>query len=136
MRNLSIVGLVVGLLGFASVAAGDDKDVAGTWKWSVERKGKGKGKATETTLRLKVEGEKVTGTVSVSFGGKDIESKIEDGKIKGGELSFTVTRAFNDKKFSTKYNGKFSGDTIKGTISSDFGGKENKRPWEAKRAKD
>jgi hypothetical protein len=36
-------------------------------------------------------------------------------KYKDGELSFTITRERNGQKMTTKYAGKVSGDTIKGS---------------------
>ena len=51
--------------------------------------------------------------------GKATEVKIEDGKYKDGEVTFTVTREFNDQKFVTKYAAKVDGDTMKGTATSD-----------------
>ncbi|MBY0513409.1 MAG: hypothetical protein K2P78_05805 [Gemmataceae bacterium] len=133
MKTLMSVAMALSLAGLAGAAgAADDKDVTGTWKWTTERQGQ----KTETTLKLKAEGEKVTGAVSSNFGGKDAETKIENGKYKEGELSFTVTREFKDQKFTTKYSGKVTGDTINGTAVSERDGKENKRDWEAKKAKD
>jgi hypothetical protein len=60
---------------------------------------------------------------------------ITDGKFKDGEVTFTVTREFKDQKFVTKYAAKVEGDTIKGTATSDFGGKEFKQEFEGKRVK-
>lgn len=129
MRQLAIAGLVAGLVGLvgAAVAADDKADPTGTWKWTTKF---GK-QERETTLKLKKQGDKLTGTIS---GGK-METKITDGKFKNGEVSFTVTREFKDQKFVTKYDGKLTGDTIKGTVKGSFGGKDFEREWEAKRAK-
>src|SRR6478735_8090236 len=120
------VGLVAGLL--APAATADDKkaDATGTWKWSVERNGN----TVETTLKLKQDGEKLTGTISGRGGN---ETAIEDGKVKGDDVSFQVTRTFNDNKFVMKYEGKLSGDTIKGKSKFEREGQEQSRDWEAKR---
>jgi hypothetical protein len=139
MRTLIAAGLVLGLVGLT--AAQDKKtDPTGTWKWSSERNGQKR----ETTLVLKVEGDKVTGTVTGGGrggkGGKGGqkgtrggEAKIEDGKFKDGEVTFTVTRTFNDQKFVTKYTAKLDGDTLKGTVTSTRGGEEQQQEFEAKR---
>jgi hypothetical protein len=128
MKKLAFAGFVLGLFGLIGTVAAADKDsVTGTWKWTV----KFNDKEFEQTMKLEQKGDKVTGTVSAGKG----ESKIEDGTIKNGELKFTVTRTRKDQKFVSKYQGKVSGDTIKGTITSDFNGKEFKRDWEAKRSK-
>jgi hypothetical protein len=126
MKKYAAAAFLVGLFGIAYAA-----DPSGTWTWKTKF-GKD-GKEVEQTLKLKVDGDKVTGTMSGGRGGKG-ETKIEDGKFKGDEISFTVTREFKDQKFVTKYTGKVTDDTIKGETVSDFNGKEIKRDWEAKRA--
>jgi hypothetical protein len=128
MKKLAFAGFVLGLLALTAPATAADKDdVTGTWKSTF----KFNDKEFTQTFKLEQKGDKVTGTVS---GGKN-DTKIEDGTIKGGELKFTVTRERNGQKFTSKYTGKVSGDTIKGSVTSDFNGKENKRDWEAKREK-
>ena len=44
-----------------------------------------------------------------------------------------MTREFNGNKFTAKYNGKISGDSIKGKIETERNGQSNSRDWEAKR---
>lgn len=128
MRALMLTAFVLGSVGL--VGAADDKaNPTGTWKWEVMFKDQKR----EQTLKLKLEGDKLTGTMP---GRKDTETKIEDGKFKDGVVSFTVTRERGDQKFVTKYKGKLTGDTIKGTIESERGGKSRSRDWEAKRVKD
>lgn len=129
MKKLAIVALVVGLAGLAGGARAEDKKGAepgGTWKWTVERGGQKR----DVTLKLEHKDGKLTGTVSA---GKDTETKIEDGTFKDGEVKFNVTRERNGEKFTSKYTGKLDGDTIKGAYETTFGGKEQKRDWEAKR---
>jgi len=138
MKRFAVVAFLVGIVGTVGFAgaAKPDPDPTGTWKWT-SKFGKGdKAKEVENTLKLTYKDGKLTGTVSGGFGGKDTESKIEDGKYEKGELSFTVTREVKDNKFTTKYTGKVADDTIKGTITSNFGDKEFKQDWEAKRVKD
>jgi hypothetical protein len=129
MRTLIAAGLILGLAGLT--AAQDKKsDPTGTWKWETERNGQKR----ETVLKLKLEGDKLTGTITAGRG-KDqpTEVKIEDGKFKDGEVTFTVTREFNDQKRVTKYAAKVDGDNMKGTATSERDGKEQKREFEAKR---
>ncbi len=131
MRTLIAAGLVLGLAG---LAVADDKKAnpAGTWKWETERNGQKR----ESTLKLKVDGDKLTGTITSGGGkGKAMDVDIEDGKFKDGEVSFTVTREFNNQKFTTKYTAKVDGDTMKGSSTSDRNGKEQKQDFEAKREK-
>jgi hypothetical protein len=110
-------------------------DPAGTWTWSSP--GRGGGEPRKTTLKLKVEGDKLTGNVSMPGrqGGQATETAISDGKVKGDEISFTVTREVNGNKFTAKYNGKVTGDAIKGKIESERNGQTQSRDWEAKRDK-
>lgn len=129
MRTLIAAGLILGLGG---LAAADDKkaDPGGTWKWETERGGQKR----ETTLKLKLDGDKVTGTITGGRGkGEDV--KIEDGKFKDGQVTFSVTRERGDAKIVTKYAAKADGDTLKGTATSERGGRERTQEFEAKREK-
>jgi hypothetical protein len=131
MRALALAAFVLGSVGLAGATAAQGKaDPTGTWKWEDTIKDQKR----ERTLKLKLEGTKLTGTMPGRKDGQ--ETKIEDGKFENGEVSFTVTRERGDQKFVTKYKGKLEGDTIKGTIESSFGGKDQKRDWEAKRVKE
>jgi hypothetical protein len=131
MRVLIATGLILGLTGL-SVAEDKKADPSGTWKWETERNGQKR----ETTLKLKLEGDKLTGTITAGRGkGKAEDVKIEDGKFKDGQVTFTVTREFNDQKRVTKYSAKVDGDTMKGTATSERDGKEQKQEFEAKREK-
>jgi hypothetical protein len=129
MNRLAVAALVVALAGLAGVARAQDKsDPTGTWKWKVEFNGN----EFEQTLKLKKEGDKLTGTLT---GRNNQEMKIEDGKFKDGEVSFHVTRERDGMKFTIKYKGKLSDDTIKGKTEFNFGGETRDRDWEAKREK-
>ena len=130
MRTLIATALVLGLGGL-TVAADTKADPTGTWKWETERNGQKR----ETTLKLKLDGDKVTGTITGGRGGKAEDVKIEDGKFKDGQVTFTVTRERGDMKIVTKYTAKADGDTLKGTATSERNGKEQKQEFEAKREK-
>jgi hypothetical protein len=127
MKRLVMAALVVALPGLALAA---DKDSpTGTWKWSVERGGQ----TREATLKLKADGTKLTGAV---VGRENRETAIEEGTFKDGEVSFKVTRERNGQKFTTRYQGKVSGDTIKGKIEFERDGQVRSRDWEARRVKE
>ncbi|MEK7780535.1 MAG: hypothetical protein AAB370_03415 [Verrucomicrobiota bacterium] len=115
-------------LTLALSATAEDKkiDLTGTWKSSFTNQN---GQARETVFKLKAEGEKLTGTVS----GRNNDTAIEEGKIKGEEVSFQVTREFNGNKMVVKYTGKVSGDTITGKSESQRDGQPTSRDWVAKR---
>jgi hypothetical protein len=130
MRRYAIVAMFLALAGFVGLVYADDKaDPTGTWKWTFEAGGK----TREGKLKLKKEGDKLTGAV---IGRNNQETTIEDAKLKDGEVSFTVTRERNGQKFTTKYSGKISGDTIKGKMEFERDGKTESRDWEAKREKE
>lgn len=130
MRQLVAAVFVLAFLGLSSYVRAEDKpNPTGTWKWSVKM-----GEQTrEFTLKLKLDGDKLTG----SMPGRDgAETPIADGKYKDGELSFSITREREGRKFTSKYAGKVSGDTIKGKVEFTREGQTQSRDWEAKRAKD
>jgi uncharacterized protein (TIGR03437 family) len=81
-------------------------DVAG--KWSAEVTTRSGDKRTQV-FNFKTEGDKLTGTMT-GMGGR--ESNIEDGKISGDDLSFSVTVEFNGNTRKLEYTGKVVGDQI------------------------
>jgi hypothetical protein len=129
MQRLMALAVLLAVGGLVGVARADDKaNATGTWKWTVEFGGQQR----EQTVKLKQEGDKLTGTMP----GRDgQETAIEDGKVKDGEVSFKVTRERQGQKFTIKYKGKLTGDTIKGKIEFDRGGETQSMDWEAKRSK-
>ena len=119
---------VICVLAVAGMAWAQDKpNPTGTWKYTTEVNGQ----SLEVTIKLKLEGDKLTGTVSVL----DTESKIEDSKYQNGEVSFKVNRELNGNKFTIKYQGKIQGDTFKGQRELERDGQTNTREFEAKRFK-
>src|SRR4051795_6836510 len=133
-RNKYLLGLLtIAFTCFLGQAIAADKP-DGTWTWSVP--GRNGGDPRTSTLKLKSDGDKLTGKISSPGrqGGEARETDIEDGKIKGDEVSFKVVREFNGNKFTANYNGKLSGDTIKGKVERQGqDGNTNSRDWEAKR---
>lgn len=133
-RRAMMLGLSLALVfGLHSAAMAADKaDANGTWKWKTQGRNGGEGR--EMTLKLKQDGEKLTGTL---LGFNNRENEIKDGKVKGDEISFTVTvKGRNDQEMTTKYHGKVSGDEIKGKTEREVNGQSREREWEAKRGKD
>ena len=145
---LKVTACAVALFGAISFAHAADKkvDPTGTWTWTAPGfrgggggGGGGGGQTRTNTLKLKLEGEKLTGTLSGGGGGRQGGGgqpraiDIEDAKLNGDEVSFKVTREFQNNKMVAKYNGKISGDTIKGKMEFDRNGEPQSRDWEAKR---
>ncbi len=101
-------------------------------KWTAQITGRD-GQPQEIIFTFKVEGAKLTGTVS----GRQGDTQITDGKISGGEISFTVTREREGVTIKQLYKGKVAGDKIKFTRRLE-GGQGNRPPaveFTAKRAK-
>jgi hypothetical protein len=109
-----------------SVSAGN---VSGPWKWTIKTPD---GDSIDMSAKLTQDGEKLSGVFVDGFDQKSFD--ITDGKVKDGNVSFTVTRPFNDDTITVKYNGKLSGDTIKGTLEVKFGDQDPmKNDWVATR---
>lgn len=84
-------------------------DVSGTWKGTAETPNG----TVERTFVFKVDGHKLTGETTSSMFGK---STIEDGKVDGDNISFTLTVNVQGNEGKVNYKGKVEGGTIKFTI--------------------
>ena len=84
-------------------------DISGTWKGTADTPAG----AVERTFIFKVDGNKLTGeTTSDRFG----KSEIEDGKVDGADISFTISVSFQGNEAKVNYKGKVKGDEIKFTV--------------------
>jgi len=125
---------IVAVLALGAVVQAQDKKVDPTGKWTWTTPGRNGGPDRKMTLTLKVDGEKLTGKLaSPGREGQAVETEISDAKLKGEEVTFSVTREFNGNKMTSKYKGKVTADTIKGKIESERNGQPQSRDWEAKR---
>ena len=130
MRILAFGAALLTAVAIVGVAHAEKKsDATGTWTWEVNVGGQ----TRQMTLKLKSDGDKLTGAM---IGRNGQETQIEDGTIKDGEVSFTVTRERNGQKSTMKYSGKVIGDTIKGKVEFERDGQTQSRDWEAKRSKE
>ena len=91
----------------------------------------GDGNRIEGTLKLKQDGNKLTGATVRN----ENETQIQDGKIAGDEITFTVIRERDGRKVTAKYKGKITGDTVKGKVESDWSGDWQTLDWEGTRGK-
>jgi hypothetical protein len=98
--------LLVALLAVTAFAA----DVDGKWKATFETPN---GQTIQSMFDFKAEGSNLNGTVT----GRTGEAKIQDGKVDGDTITFTVTRSFNGQDLKIGYKGKLAGDEIKMTVS-------------------
>jgi len=80
-------------------------DISGTWKGTADTPNG----TVERTFVFKVDGQKLTGeTTSDRFG----KSVIEDGKVDGDNVSFSITVNVGGTEGKVNYKGKVAGDTI------------------------
>jgi hypothetical protein len=128
MRRILTAAIGLAVVAVMASAARAEDNPTGTWKWEQ----KGNNQSREVTLKLKLDSGKLTGTIS----GRNADTEISDGTFKDGEIAFSVTRERNGNKFTTKYSGKLSGDSIKGKAESERNGQTTSRDWEATRAKE
>lgn len=101
--------ILIALFAFKATAA----DVTGTWKGTAE----GPNGTMERTFVFKVEGSTLTGETTSTMLGKSV---IEDGKVDGDNLSFSIRAKFQGDDVKLIYKGKVSGNEM--TLNSEFGG--------------
>ncbi len=117
MRNpLLATFALMGVLAVGAFAA----DVTG--KYDAETQGRNG--TQKVTFDLKADGNKLTGKVINPRG----ETPIEDGKIDGDTITFTVTRKMGDNDMKMMYTGKVSGDSIDFTSEMAGGGGGGRGP--------
>src|SRR5215813_3549171 len=100
--------LLVLLAAALSAAAAD---ISGNWKATADFGGN----TIERTFVFKQEGTKVTGETTSQIMGKSV---INDGKLEGDTLTFTITGRFQDNEVKMNYKGKVNavGNEIKMTV--------------------
>lgn len=128
MLNRCVLAAVV-LLSVASSAFAAD-GAAGKWTWTFKRPD---GKEVKSVLTLKQEGEKLTGTSKLDTGE---EHPIENGKLAGDTLSFSITRERDGRKLTANYSGKLSADAITGKVTTRRGDEDVSYDWKATRVKE
>ena len=98
-------------------------DINGNWTATAE----GPNGAMTRTFTFKVDGKRLSGETVSSFAGK---STIEEGKIDGDSISFTINIKIQDNEMKIPYTGKVvSKDEINLSAESPNG----KMEWAAKR---
>jgi hypothetical protein len=110
------------LFAFNALAA----DISGNWKATAE----GPNGALERTFTFKQEGAKLTGETVSSFTGK---SAINDGKVEGDTVTFTIDAKIGDQDVKLNYKGKIAGSEIKFTSQMAGGGDFPPIEWTAKK---
>jgi hypothetical protein len=90
---------------FALVASALAADITGTWKASFDTQIG----VQNYTYTFKVEGSKLTGHAKSEYADVD----IQDGTIKGDDITFVESFDFQGMPVRIVYSGKISGDEIK-----------------------
>jgi hypothetical protein len=115
MKRHAILAVAIVLLTIGSVWAAD---ISGKWAGKIPG-GPGAGES-EVTLVFKVEGDTVTGTLNNSV--QPGEVQIQEGKIGGDDISFSVMRNIGGTDMKVLWKGTISGDEIKFTRTAAAGG--------------
>ena len=89
-----------------AAAAAMASDLDGTWKATAE----GPQGSMERTFTFKTDGAKVTGETTSQMMGK---SPINDGKLDGDTVTFTINIDFGGNQMKVEYKGKVSGKEMK-----------------------
>ena len=91
-------------------------------KWIAQVAGTMGQQDSEITLIFKTEGSKVTGTLNNTLAPGDVT--IEEGKLEGDQISFSLKRNFGQSDMKIVWKGTVAGDEIKFTrgIEGGMGG--------------
>ncbi len=116
--------LLISTIFFALAAFG--ADITGTWKATAQ----GPNGNMERTFVFKVEGTKVTGETTSTMMGKSV---INDGKLDGDTVTFTITGNIGGNEMKLNYKGKVSGNEIHFTSQMAGGDGGQAIEWTAKR---
>lgn len=103
-------------------------DALGLWKFKFEGRD---GETIETSLKISKDGEKLKGL----YTGRQNEHQVKDLTLKGNLLAFHFSRETNNGEFHVTYEGKLSGDSIKGKLKFRFGDNEGSRDFVGHREK-
>ncbi len=149
MKSRTSICLAIAALALAAsgptLRAGEPAvNPTGKWKVSVLTTNTQASPHTQT-LKLKLDGGTLTGTLSyfsspfVNGKARVSELPITKAKLQGNEISFTFTHPPSGGKGPNaiySYQGKISGDSIKGTFVTEWMEHTHTRDWEAERVKE
>jgi len=111
MRKLVLLLAALAVAAFAA-------DIDGTWKAEMKTPD---GQTRTSTFVLKADGSKLTGTVQ---GMRGDPGPIQNGKIDGDKVSFSVVRKTESGEFKMAYKGTVSGSELKLSATMNMGGEE------------
>lgn len=82
--------------------------VAGTWELTTESS---QGQTRTNTLKIKDD-------MTATYTSRDTETPVTDLKVEGNQISFKITRTFNDQQVTMDFKGTVDGKTLKGEMVS------------------
>lgn len=82
--------------------------VAGTWELTTQSQ---QGGTRTNTLKIK-------DNTTATYTSRDTETPVTDLKIEGNQISFKITRTFNDQQVTMEFKGTIDGTTLKGEFIS------------------
>lgn len=109
----------------------------GTWKWSgVLQRGSSRSRTNEVRAELEQHGSKLSGRTVGRIGGG---IPLRHGTVTNSMIAFDIERTLGELKIVSHFEGRFSGDTIRGKVSIDrdrdgeVDDEEEEFDWEAHR---
>jgi SAM-dependent methyltransferase len=99
--------------------------VAGVWQWELQASGK----PLAYELKLDQRYQRISGSVSV--GGRPV--KLQEARLRGGEISFGFTADVNGSPVKHQFTGKVAGDTVAGSARLSGTRLEGQHDWSARR---
>lgn len=133
--KVRVMGAVLVAIAASSSAPASAQNLTGTWNIESETQ-----RGTQNiTLTLAQDGTELTGTVTMSFGGRRggggggagaQEIAIEDGTVEGQAFSFTYSFSFGGNSITFEMSGTYEGNLMEGTIE---GGRGGGRPFSGER---
>jgi hypothetical protein len=108
MRNRVFVFSAIVMLACLAVANANAADLNGKWKGDMKTPN---GDNLEINFNFQVNGEKLTGTVTNTYG----EEQITEGTVKGDALSFIILAGGG--QFKITYKGKVVGEDLKFNVT-------------------
>lgn len=103
-----------------------------TGKWDLEVT-TDDGQTLKSSIKLAKDGDKVGGQF-IAPDGKEV--KLEDVKLDGSDLAFTINVDFEGTALNAKFKGKIDGDALKGQVDYDLGGQTGTLDFKGKRSAD
>ena len=130
MRRIVLLGLL-GSLSLFMVPTLQAQDVTGTWTLTYSMMGRG-GEPMERSMEFTFlqDGATVTGTTMMQMGRRPAageqppapqEIAIQDGKVDGNKLTFTITRGMGERTMTMVFEGTVTSNTMEGTLTQSGG---------------